>query len=1256
MSESGAQARKHLSAWAELFRLRHVFMAARPARARCAPGVSGQREQRGRWGALRRACAGLLGVACLCGAGVAAAASTCTAVAGTSNWGTAATWTGCGGTAPGNGDNVVIPSGATVILNVDTADINDLNVNLGGVLRGDNTNKIFTIKKGSGVDITNNGTIDFGAGNLATIFLKADSQWTGTGAWNLSVIDIGTRKLTFNGGSTLTINMSGAASPLINPGSVTSLATISWNFSGTVAQTLPGAANVSYGDLTVSNTAGVTLGIDMTSSQLLGNLTVAANGILKNGGFAVTLAAGKSFSVGAGAQFNLTGTSTMVAVSGGGAKTFNATSTVTYGGAAQTVTAETYGNLVLGGSGVKTMPAALITTANDFTISGTALVTAAQALVVGRNFTIGSGTSFAAKIFNHSVAGDFLNSGTFLANSSTITFTGGLAQALGGTATTPFNNLTISKSSNNVTMTCATPSPTVNSTLTLTTGRIVTAGTSPGCSTACGSQVPVILAPAAVLSGGSSSSYVYGALRKSFNAGLTLNFRAAGLDEFPVGDATNYTPIEITAGGTSTAGSVTACVTAAEHPNIATSGLDATKSVNRYWSLTASGINTTSGAGAASVAAIFKFVAGDVDAGANTANFEIETWNGVAWNTTTVGARTATSTQASGITVFGDFAVAEKKSLVPTPGSFNAFESLPFTPAAATTGRIFTKLAGTGFSLDVVAISGGAQQGAFTNSVSVELVANTTGAALGADNCPTTFTSIQGPTTVTITGGRSTVVFAAVATAYRNVRVRVRFPVASPTVTSCSTDNFAIRPVNFTSVTSSMTNTGSTGAPVARAGDTFTLTANTNSGFDGTPSINNALLTAHAGAVQVGAVGGTFGVAASGVAIGSSFTYSEVGNFTLGAGAVFDSGFTSVDPPGTDCTNDFSNSLTGGQYGCKFGNSAAAGAFGRFTPDHFDVAFNTPVFGAACGGFTYIGQSFSYTTAPLLTVTARNSAALGNATTRNYTGASWWKLSNATLTYPGGTSRGYAAFAGTLDISGLPATDPVVVDSGGAASGAGTLTFGSSLRLTRTTPVVPFNADIGLSINVIDADGIAYASNPAAFGAATAGGGISFGAGGKEMRFGRLRMSNAHGLQFYALPIPFETQYWNSSGTGFVTNTADSCTTIVAANVGLGNYTGNLNAGETTVTVSSPLAAGRGKLRLSAPGADNNGGVDVAVNLTAGTTSAACTAGITTTAGANLTHLQGAWCDPAYIKDPQSRATFGVYKNSNQFIYQRENF
>jgi hypothetical protein len=622
-----------------------------------------------------------------------------------------------------------------------------------------------------------------------------------------------------------------------------------------------------------------------------------------------------------------------------------------------------------------------------------------------------------------------------------------------------------------------------------------------------------------------------------------------------------------------------------------------------------------------------------------------------------IGATGAKSATAAGD---GDVGATHILALRPfvlsTPGSFNAFETA--TGAGAIAGQIYAKRVSTAFSLDVVAILSGAQFAGFTNTVAVDLV---TGSA-GGLNCPGTPVAVSATQNVNLTAGRGTTGGFNVATAFPNVRVRIQYPVASPTVVACSTDNFSIRPTAFAIPTSNMTNATSIGTPVAKAGDAFTITVVGGAGYNGTPSIDSSLLTAHAGALQVGAVGGTFGVAnpATGTATGATFTYSEVGNFTIGVNGVFDDAFTSVDQAAGDCTNDFSNGLVGGKYGCKFGNSPASAAIGRFTPDHFDVTLNTPTFATACGAgsYTYIGQLFSYTVQPVITVTAKNSAGLGNATTRNYTDTTtWFKLTNTSL-----TGKSYTAATGVLDTSVLPGTDPVVADTG---AGTASITFssggvGAGLFFARATPVAQFDADISLAINVIDTDGVVLATNPARFGQATAGNGIAFN-NGKQMRFGRLAIRNANGSQLVALPMLMETQYWN--GSSFITNTADSCTAIAATNIAMSNYTSNLNACETSLTVSA-FASGRATALLSAPGSANNGSVILIPNLGSSGSGNTCIAGVATpVTGASRAYLYGQWdaVDQGgdgllFDDDPAARAIFGVFKGAEEVIFVRENF
>ena len=560
------------------------------------------------------------------------------------------------------------------------------------------------------------------------------------------------------------------------------------------------------------------------------------------------------------------------------------------------------------------------------------------------------------------------------------------------------------------------------------------------------------------------------------------------------------------------------------------------------------------------------------------------------------------------------------------PGSFNAFETT--TAAGATNGVIKTKVAGSAFSLAVVAISGGAQMASFNANVKVELLGNTAlGTPLNAQLCPTSSTVLQTIAAAPIAGGRSNVALAAVSDVWRDVRARVTYL----GVVSCSTDAFAIRPNalgNFsvkdsdwqTAGTTRSLNSNAFGATVHKAGQRFSVRADALNAA-GTPALTTnytgsptATLSACGGAACTASFG-TLSLATAFVAgqlVSDVATYNQVGSFTA---QLVDSNFASIDS-------------ADGSTAAELNIQSAAIDVGRFVPDHFAVAVNTPKFGTACGSaFTYVGQQFSYTTQPVITVTAQDAS---NNTTTLYTG-SWWRLTNASL-----TGKTYSALSGVLDTSGIVGADPIIAPG----SGTGTLTFSSGVNgfvFTRANPVAPFNAEIGLSINVTDADAVAATSNPVAVGLASAGNGIAFStAAGKEMRFGRLRLQNANGSQLIAMPIPISAQYWN--GSGFVTNTLDNCTSV-AGNVVVGNpQPAGFAVG--AATVGGAFAAGIGSLRLPAPNA--RGSVDVTVDLTTG--------------APNKTYLQGAWTGATYTYNPTARATFGVYRNTDKFIYQQENY
>lgn len=153
-----------------------------------------------------------------------------------------------------------------------------------------------------------------------------------------------------------------------------------------------------------------------------------------------------------------------------------------------------------------------------------------------------------------------------------------------------------------------------------------------------------------------AGGWVRGNLQKNIPTGT--NSRT-----FEIGDASNYTPVTTAFNGVTGAGNITVSTTINDHPQIASSSISDSKSVNRYYTITNSGV--TGG----TYAPTFTFVAGDVDGGANTANFSVSNYINPNWTDLTAGTRTATTTQATGVSVYGDFQVGENVLTTWTAGA-----------------------------------------------------------------------------------------------------------------------------------------------------------------------------------------------------------------------------------------------------------------------------------------------------------------------------------------------------------------------------------------------------------------------------------------------------------------------------------------------------------------------------------------------------------------------------------------------------------
>ncbi len=198
---------------------------------------------------------------------------------------------------------------------------------------------------------------------------------------------------------------------------------------------------------------------------------------------------------------------------------------------------------------------------------------------------------------------------------------------------------------------------TVNGTLSLVSGKITTANNS------------LIIGTSGSITGASQATgWVVGNLKKTTASGTSPSFTYA------IGDSNNYTPLTLTFSGvTSASGGVTAKINIGDHAQVATSGLDVNKSVNKNWTLTNDGL-----AGFGTYDAVFGYSSADIDSGSTPANYTIRLYDGTTWSNSTVsGTPNDTAATATGIIGFGDFAIGEVDALSINENSTKIFTIYP---------------------------------------------------------------------------------------------------------------------------------------------------------------------------------------------------------------------------------------------------------------------------------------------------------------------------------------------------------------------------------------------------------------------------------------------------------------------------------------------------------------------------------------------------------------------------------------------------
>jgi len=258
---------------------------------------------------------------------------------------------------------------------------------------------------------------------------------------------------------------------------------------------------------------------------------------------------------------------------------------------------------------------------------GTNIITGAGNFTLEAGATLGIGSPDG--ITASSAAGNIQVTGTrTFSSAANYVYNGSAAQVTGDGLPTNVNNLTINNSSG-VTLSS---NHTVDGTLYLMSGNLNT-----------GVDVLTIAQTGSV---NRTSGHVVGNLNKY----LAVS-GGSGSQTWEIGDASVYTPVDISGTSYASGFDLTASTTTGEHPNIGTSNINPAKSVNRYYTLTGTPTGPSS--------VTFHFDAADVDGGANASNFIVGKYDNPTWTYPAVGTRTSTSTQVTGVTSFSDFAIGE---------------------------------------------------------------------------------------------------------------------------------------------------------------------------------------------------------------------------------------------------------------------------------------------------------------------------------------------------------------------------------------------------------------------------------------------------------------------------------------------------------------------------------------------------------------------------------------------------------------------
>lgn len=640
--------------------------------------------------------------------------------------------------------------------------------------------------------------------------------------------------------------------------------------------------------------------------------------------------------------------------------------------------------------------------------------------------------------------------------------------------------------------------------------------------------------------------------------------------------------------------------------------------------------------------------------------------------TQTAGATLTTNPTASAVVTMAGAAVA----------GFNACHNYVASDASTCSsvkGRLFTRLVNSAFSTDIVALK--SDDTVFKDFVGASGAARTVTVDL-IDQ----LNNVVATQNVTFPAGDTTghvlASWPALDKAYPKLQVRITDSSGVKSVISLSSDSFAVRPsaVAFTT-TASATSPSTSATPTIKAGTAFTINASTNptASYGGTLSLDTAKLSGSTVRGNLYAAGTTNVLSLqANTTASNNASYDEVGYLYAAAGAFRDDTFTAIDQnapagcnPAADCdcissptSNAYLSDVPIGspeRYGCSIGNKADV-SFGRFIPDHFTVSavlINRSELTGCSSSFTYMGGEPMRLTLTLRackpeSVPGDCNNPSNTGITKNYNGTSGFaRLDGTKANWTDASSFGKPDSIGLGAVDGTTPLSARLKVSNLASNwteGKGTLVADVVFSRLTTNPDGAFD-NLQLGVAPQDLDGVtllpaalnldadlAAPTNERQLVATT------------KVRYGRVRLSNAHGSELLPLSVPLRLEYFKA-GTGFVAAGDDTCsgTKDPVANTNMDDFAvGDLKVTNPrvnmTVSASTPSFARTpspggvlSAIKLTAPGGGKNGSIDLELDVPA--------------------WLKFTWDGASSSpRNPRARATFGVYKSNNQFIYMRENY